>query len=402
MEKTLKKEKLWTKSFILLIVGNLFVFMAFQMLIPTLPPYFQSIGASGLEVGLVTALFSLGAVLVRPFVGYLLEFKARKMMVIVSTVVLLIITLFYPLTSIVFVLLALRFVHGLAWGWSTTVNGTAAVDVVPNSRIGEGMGYYGLAITVGMIIAPSLGIFLYQRTPFSVLITVSAVFGVLALVLLAFISDRTPKNVLLTKREDVAFSFKGSLIEKTSWYPAFVTFVATFGYGTIVTFIIIFSEERKLDQIFLFYLFNAIVATLVRPITGKYFDQHGPKVLVAVCSIFTFVAMWILSFAYSNPLIIIAGILFGAGYGSLIPTLQAWVLSMTPPQRRGVANGMFYSAIDLGIGLSGLVFGVIASFTEVHHLFQISSFFFLVVIVLTMFDHLFFKGKPITIAKHMK
>ena len=152
------KETLWTKSFIMLMVGNLFVFMSFQMLIPTLPPYIKSIGATGLEIGLVTALFSIGAVLSRPFIGFMLEYRARKQLVLIGAAALLAITVIYPLSSVVMIFLLFRFIHGLAWGWSTTVNGTAAVDVVPNSRLGEGMGYYGLSVTIGMIIAPSLGI----------------------------------------------------------------------------------------------------------------------------------------------------------------------------------------------------------------------------------------------------
>ena len=59
-------EPLWSKSFTMIIIANLFVFMSFQMLIPTMPPYIKSLGASGTEIGLVTAMFSVGAVLIKP------------------------------------------------------------------------------------------------------------------------------------------------------------------------------------------------------------------------------------------------------------------------------------------------------------------------------------------------
>ncbi|MCC3649536.1 MAG: MFS transporter [Bacillota bacterium] len=378
------KETLWTKSFIMLMVGNLFVFMSFQMLIPTLPPYIKSIGATGLEIGLVTALFSIGAVLSRPFIGFMLEYKARKQLVLIGAAALLAITIIYPLSSVVMIFLLFRFIHGLAWGWSTTVNGTAAVDVVPNSRLGEGMGYYGLSVTIGMIIAPSLGIYLYQITSFTNLIFISSVLGVIAIVLLAIVRYETPEAVMKTRKEDLKFSYLGSLVEKSSWFPAFITILVTFGYGSIVTFIVIFGEERGIDQIFLFYLFNAIMASLSRPVAGKWFDQRGPMGLVLLCTFLTFIGMWVLSFAHSNLFIIISGILFGIGFGSLIPTLQSWTLSMTPSNRRGVANGMFFSSIDLGIGLSGLVFGVLAQFVETAALFQISSVFLILGMAVTV------------------
>lgn len=378
----INKEPLWTSSFIKLMVGNLFVFMSFQMLIPTLPPYIKSIGASGTEIGLVTALFSIGAVLSRPFIGFMLEYKARKPLVLIGALMLLLITFLYPLSQVVVIFLAFRLIHGLAWGWSTTVNGTAAVDVIPNSRLGEGMGYYGLSITIGMIIAPSLGIFLFQVTSFTNLVYISGALGVIALLLMASVRYQTPDVVLNTKKEDLKFSYLGSLIDKSGWFPAMLTLLINLGYGTIVTFIVIFGEERGIDQIFLFYLCNAILASLSRPVAGKWFDQKGPIGLVILTIFITFIGMWVLSFAHSNFMIALAGVLFGIGFGSLIPTLQSWTLSQTPANRRGVANGMFFSSIDLGIGLSGLVFGVLAQYVEIGALFQISSVFLVAALIM--------------------
>jgi predicted MFS family arabinose efflux permease len=107
---------------------------------------------------------------------------------------------------------------------------------------------------------------------------------------------------------------------------------------------------------------------------------------VLFCIVITFIGMWVLSYAHSDFLIVVSGILFGVGFGSLIPTLQSWTLSLTPDNRRGVANGMFFSSIDLGIGLSGLVFGVLAQYVETGVLFQISSLFLLIALVVAILE----------------
>ena len=381
-----QKEKLWTKSYIMLILGNLFTFMSFHMLIPTLPPYIKSIGGSVFEVGLMTALFSLGAVFIRPFIGFILAFKARKMLVLIGAAALLFMTLLYPLTNVIVILLAFRLIHGIAWGWSTTANGTAAVDLIPNSRLGEGTGYFGLSITLGMIIAPSLGLILYEQASFDALVYVSAVFGVVALLLLSFVFYQMPESVAKAKREEMKFSYMHSLIEKACWFPALLTLLAAFGYGSIVSFIVIFGNERGIENIFLFYLVNAIFATLSRPITGKMFDRNGPRNIVVFCSLLTFASLWVLSFFYNSLHVAIAGMLLGIGYGSILPVLQSWCLSITEPSRRGIANGMSFSAIDLGIGLSGIIFGVLAAYFEIASIFQISSFFILLVPVLVLFS----------------
>ncbi|WP_412759125.1 MFS transporter [Neobacillus mesonae] len=376
------KERLWTKSFIMLMAGNLFVFMSFQMLIPILPPYIKSLGASGIEIGLVTALFSIGAVLSRPFIGFMLEYRGRKAIVLIGALLLLAITVLYPISQVIVIFLLFRFLHGLAWGWSTTVNGTAAADVIPNSRLGEGMGYFGLSVTIGMVIAPSLGIFLFNVTSFKNLIFISAILGIIAVVLLVFVRYQTPESVLQTQREELKFSYFGSSVDKTSWFPAFITLLVSLGYGSITTFIVIFGQERGISQIFLFYILNAIMSSISRPFAGKWFDEKGPRGLVLLCTIITFGGMWVLSFADSNFLIAIAGALFGVGFGCLIPTLQSWALLITPPNRRGVVNGMIFSSIDLGIGLSGLIFGFIAEFVETASLFRFGSLFLIVALVM--------------------
>ncbi|SFK56319.1 Predicted arabinose efflux permease, MFS family [Halobacillus dabanensis] len=379
--------KLWTWPFIFLILANLFTFMSFQMLLPNLPPYIESIGGSSLQIGLITTTFAFAAIIIRPFIGHILMTRPRKALVLIGAGALLIMTALYPITQIVVVLLVIRFIHGLAWGWSTTVNGTAAVDLVPRRRVGEGMGYFGLSVTVGMIMAPSLGIYLYQNYSFNLLIIIAIALGLIAIALFSVTSFVTPKQVYKNQEDPPRFSFTGSLIEKRSWYPALVTILNTFGYGSVVTYIVIFGNEQGLTGTFLFYFFNALFATISRPITGRYFDKRGPWKLIIICSFVSFIAMWILALASTNLHLVIAGALFGIGFGSMMPALQAWVISKTTTERSGIANGMYYSSIDLGIGSSALILGFIYQFVTTATLFKLSSFLFIIVMVLTVIDY---------------
>jgi predicted MFS family arabinose efflux permease len=351
-----------------------------------MPAQAKAIGASDVQIGLVTTLFAISAIIARPFIGFILESSSRKWLVVFGAVALLILTITYSLSSIIIYFLAIRFIHGIVWGLSTTVNGTVAVEQVPSKRIGEGMGYFGLSATIGMIFAPSFGILLYQNYGFHTLIIGSAILGLIGIVTLACGKYRTPKTVQEKAFNPKEFSFFSSLFTKDSWYPAVVTILTTFGYGAIVTFIVIFGEERGIDQIFLYYFCNAIMATIVRPISGKWFDAKGPWTLIVTCAVLTIVGLWVLSYTYSVGMLILAGAIFGAGYGSLLPALQAWVLSKTAPEQRGTANGMFYSAIDLGIGLSAILLGAVSAFVDLGIVFQLSSICFVIVIFMTTLD----------------
>jgi MFS family permease len=71
-EEVRNMERLWTRSFILMILGTFFLFTAFYMLYPTLPLFIKHIGGNETHVGLSMGIFMLSAVIFRPVIGGLL------------------------------------------------------------------------------------------------------------------------------------------------------------------------------------------------------------------------------------------------------------------------------------------------------------------------------------------
>lgn len=88
--------KIFNKSFMMLFVSNFFIFIAFEMLLPVLPAYLNQMQASPLQIGLIVSLFTIGSVLIRPFIGYYMINHNVKMIVILITAMLLIVTISYP------------------------------------------------------------------------------------------------------------------------------------------------------------------------------------------------------------------------------------------------------------------------------------------------------------------
>ncbi|WP_036127533.1 MFS transporter, partial [Lysinibacillus sphaericus] len=114
----MKKQPIFTTSFLFLFISNFFIFIGFEMLLPILPAYLLSINATPMQVGLVTTVFTLGAIIIRPFIGYYLIDHKRKHLAIGAGIMLLMITMLYPFLSTIWIFLLLRFFHGTAWGIS--------------------------------------------------------------------------------------------------------------------------------------------------------------------------------------------------------------------------------------------------------------------------------------------
>ncbi|WP_258728096.1 MFS transporter [Bacillus atrophaeus] len=384
----MKKQKIFNKSFLFLFISNFLVFIGFEMLLPILPAYLLSMNASSIQVGLMTTLFTLGAVLIRPFVGYYLIDNQRKSLAIIASAALMIITMLYPFLHIIWLLLLLRLFHGAAWGVSTTANSTIVVDLIPKTRLGEGIGYFSISTTVGAIIAPSVGILIYGSFSFNILIWSSVVLSLLAVIALQFVYSPAP-----VKHERQPFQFFEAIFEKDAWFPALLTVITTLGFGAIITFLVLFGKQKGLDHIFLFFLINAAVSTLLRPFTGKWYDKKGPWSIIVVAAVLGFLSLVMLSYTTNNLYLIIAAILFGAGYGTVMPCLQTWTVQKVSEEKSGAANATFLSSFDVGVGVSAFVLGILAEWMSLEMIFRIVSLSFIFVAVLVYKDFLKEKKK---------
>jgi len=375
------KQKIFNKSFLFLFVSNFLVFIGFEMLLPILPAYLLSMNASSIQVGLMTTLFTLGAVLIRPFVGYYLMNNQRKSLAIIASIALMCITMLYPFLNIVGLLLLLRLFHGGAWGVSTTANSTMVIDLIPKTRLGEGIGYFSISTTVGAIIAPSAGILIYDAFSFHILIAASSALSLFAVMMLQFVDSPAP-----VKYEKQPFQYFEAIFEKDAWFPALLTVITTLGYGAIVTFLVLFGEQKELDHIFLFFLINAIVSTLLRPFTGKWYDEKGPWSIIMMSAVLGFLSLVMLSYTTNNLSLIIAAILFGAGYGTIMPCLQTWTVQKVRQEKSGAANATFLSSFDIGIGVSSFILGILAEWIRLETIFRLVSLCFIMVAVLVYKD----------------
>jgi predicted MFS family arabinose efflux permease len=118
----------------------------------------------------------------------------------------------YDWVGSIAILLALRVLHGASWALSTTAVSTTITDIIPISRRGEGMGWFGMAMTVAMAIGPMLGGFdlgiglgaiilrwVSQYTGYEVLFIVCAVsVTVSAFVFMAFVRQRLSEKRIRT------------------------------------------------------------------------------------------------------------------------------------------------------------------------------------------------------------
>ena len=159
----MSKDRLVTPSYCLILAANFLLYFGFWLLIPVLPFYLNEVfRVAEVTIGIVLSCYTIAALCIRPFSGYLLDTFARKPLYLFAYFIFMLIFAGYMLAGTLTLFIILRIVHGLSFGTVTVGGNTLVIDIMPSSRRGEGLGYYGLANNIAMSIGPMFGLFLHN------------------------------------------------------------------------------------------------------------------------------------------------------------------------------------------------------------------------------------------------
>lgn len=238
-------EPIFTYNFFLITFINFMVFFCFQMVFPILPLYVQKLGGSDAVVGMVLGIFTFSTVLARPLTGYLLDRHRKKFILVGSLSVFAMVIFSYGLTASIGALMVVRIIHGFGWGFAGTTTSTIASEMIPKARFGEGMGYFSLANSLAMALAPASGIYIEMRYGDVSVFFTAAVFGVLAFAAAFFLKCKSP--------EVVRPAVNGGLYEKEAIIPGVMLFLVAMAYGGVISFLPLFAAEKGIQNIGVFF-----------------------------------------------------------------------------------------------------------------------------------------------------
>ncbi|KTD88555.1 MFS transporter [Paenibacillus etheri] len=371
------RTKLWTKSFIALTISALFLFMNLQMLLSSFPSYVKSeFQAGDIMVSLVTSVFALTAIASRFMTAYLMRRVSRNVLLYIGLAIAAAITGLYVVADSIGSLLLMRVGYGIGFGIASTIIPTIVSQIIPSKRMGEGIGYFGLSTSLAMSIGPMIGLNVMKQSGFGTLAMIGTFTLLLAFPVL-FFSRSLPAH---RKKQPIEQSIESPKPLKAPFntklvLPAILNVLLAITYGGLLSFIALFGESVHLEQVGLFFLFNAITIIIIRPISGRLFDKRGPAAVLIPAAVCVVASLTVLSYTTSMPMLIVSALLYGLGFGAIQPTIQAWMLRTSTPAQYGMANSMFYNSTDLGVASGAIILGAISAASDYGMMYRYSAGF---------------------------
>lgn len=389
------KERLVTPGYCCILAANFLLYFGFWLLTPILPFYLSEVfQASNTVIGFVLSCYTISSLCIRPFSGYLLDTFARKPLYLFAYFIFTLIFAGYMIAGLLTLFIIFRIVHGVSFGMVTVGGNTIVIDIMPSSRRGEGLGYYGLTNNLAMSVGPMFGLFLHNGgvsyiTIFSYSLG-SCILGLLA----AGMVKTTYKPPV--KREPVSLD-RFILVKGL---PAGLSLLLlSIPYGMTTNYVAMYAQQIGITaETGFFFTLMAIGMAISRLFSGRLVDKGkitevilAGLYLVCFCYFSLTACGWLITWnkTFVTILFFAISLLLGIGFGTMFPAYNTLFVNLAPNNQRGTATGTYLTSWDVGIGIGMLSGGYIAEIAT----FRIAYLFGAILTVVSLF-YFRFKAAP--------
>jgi len=404
-KRTDAREKLWTPDYVIVMAASLGISMCNYFFFSTLPLYAQKMTGSAALAGLMTGAYTLAALAVRPLAGSLSDRIGRTRLLIAGAALCALSCLCYRLAPVLALLLAVRALHGVGFGVHSTAGGAVAADVIPKSRMGEGIGYFGLYGTIAAAVAPGIALAIVDDgrvESFGFLFFLSAAVSAASAALDCCIGyerkaartraakpapsavpaaagdraaagaapgeGRKPTAGPPTGLPKTYLGFEAGVLQ-----PALVLVLLYVGLSGVTSFLSLFALDRKLGNVGLFFTVNAAGLFLSRVLLGRLSDERGPGIVVIPGVAVLAACLAAIPFARSLAFLYALAFPLGLAQGAVGPALNALMFDRCSASRRGTASAAYFSAIDVGYGIGSIALGFVAAGLGYYAVYALSA-----------------------------
>ena len=348
--------------------ANLFTVSSFGTFF-LFPLFITSHGGSKSDIGIIMGVFALSSVLCRPWISAMIDRIGRKRSYTIGCMMMSILPLIYllfrgELSHFYLPLILVRIFHGVGLAICFTAAFTYIADIVPEGRLNEGIGMFGITGLMGLAIGPIIGEMIIRAFGFPIFFLAATGMAALGLLLALSLAE----SFKFVSHES-SQSFFSVLKERRPLTVAVLALLFGFGLSASGSFISPFAKEQNLAFISLYYITYSIAAILTRLFGGRLADRIGEDRIIPYAQILTGGGLLTLILLGGNAILALSGFLSGCGHGLLFPCLNSLAIRDQPIDIRGKITGIFTGGIDTGAFVGSIMLGYIGEWAGFRALF---------------------------------
>lgn len=337
------------------------------------PLYVSTISNNPAIAGTLTTTLMTASLFTRFFASVLIQKINMKVLLLVSLIYFMAtIVLTFFNDSIGFIIF-IRALQGIGFCVLTNVLYTMSSSMVPSSRLGEGLVFFAMATSIGTSLGPMFAIAYLANYSFHSMLMITLVLLIFSFIVSLLIKKDSIKTIAsqATANKEPFYKY---MFDRRAIVPSILVSFNYFAIAGTVSFLGAYGKEINLGgDISQFFTAQLIAMVIVRTFSGRIFDKYGHKILIIPGAISGAFGLILLSFTNSISWVLISGCLFGIAYAIIQPIVQAWALTLVPPEKKATANSMLLLFMDLGMAVGSVVLGLLAKYVGYGIAFRYSS-----------------------------
>lgn len=343
------------------------------IVIPLLPLYAESMGASGIWLGAIFAGFSISRTIVTPIFGRLSDRSGRKPFICIGL-------FFYALISLGFIwadsvsqLVLIRLVHGVAGGMILPIAQAYVGDISPEGEEGKWMGYSNAAFFSGFGFGPLMGGVLTEHLGMDVAFFTMGGLNLLAFFIAVFFLPEISRQKLSASPP---LSFKEMSQSGTMVGLFSFRLTLTFGRASFFTFLPVFAatglglRPNLIGVLLAVYL---LLSSLLGIPAGRIADRFSRRFLVVLGCLISFIYLALVPLAHNFWQLLALCVLGSLGGSIALPAASALTVEEGRKYGMGSAIAVFTVALSIGMAVGPILSGAIVDFTSINSAFYLGA-----------------------------
>jgi DHA1 family multidrug resistance protein-like MFS transporter len=343
------------RNLVILFITMVVMMMGFGLIIPIIPFYIEWLGASGRDLGLLMAAYSLMQLVCAPFWGGLSDRIGRKPVLLFGVFGNALAMLFMGLSTTFWMLFTARVLAGILSSATLPTAMAYISDNTSEENRGGGMGGIAAAMGVGMVLGPGLGGWLGG-------VNLSAPFFVatgLSVLVLIFIFLVLPESLPPERRSQATGKVRGPDF-RPMWqslfgplgYLMFLSFLLSFGLTNFEAIFGLYALERfnyGPEQVGTVLTVIGLTSALVQGLlTGPLTRRWGESRVIQGALLVSAIGFLVLLTAFNFATVLLTTCFFIVGNTLLRPTTAALISKRSGQQEQGASLGLHNSFMSLG------------------------------------------------------
>jgi multidrug resistance protein len=324
--------------------------LGFGIIIPLLPFYAESFGATALTVGLLGTSFSLMQFVFSPIWGRMSDRIGRKPIILLGLMGSCVSYLVLALATTLPLVFLARIVGGIAGANIPTAQAYIADVTTPENRA-KGMGMVGAAFGMGFIFGPALGGLLSRYGP-SVPMWFASALCLLNFTAACFLLPESRHSAHNTPGVGRLEVFRRAMTHPKLALLLSLYFLITMAFSGFEATFALFSERRfgftaaTIGLVFTFI--GTILAVVQGVIVGRVVKRVGEAQLIPAAIFLIALSIGLVPFSFTVPMLLVSVGILAMGMGFNSPAMSSMVSRLSDPNDQGGILGLASALASLG------------------------------------------------------